>query len=94
MELPRVENFLLVVLPICWKGNWLTVDEMTELTHLHPSSVRWCIKKLTTGPEGEFIVRRRRRQMFLNPPMEFYIKRKPAQMRFAFEGKTENRNAI
>jgi hypothetical protein len=83
-ELPRVAEFLSTVLPIFWKGTWLTVDEMTELTKLHPATIRWCIRQLQTGEEGEYVVRRRTRGMAVKIP-EFYIKRKPAQLRFEYE---------
>jgi hypothetical protein len=88
MQMPRVDQFLEVILPVCWKGRWLTVDEMTDLTKLHPSSVRWCLKQLSTGAEGDFIIRRRRRPAAINGPMEFYIKRKPAQMRLPYGEQT------
>jgi len=83
----RLDDFLVIILPRCWKGQWLTVDEMTELTKLHPSSVRWCLRQLKTGMEGDFIVRKRRRPLPADK-QEFYIKRKPAQMRLQFEEPT------
>lgn len=79
----RVEEFLDVILPLCWRGQWLTVDEMMELTKLHPSSIRWCLRQCKTGAEGGFIIRRRKRQP--SGKEEFYIKRKPSQMRLPFE---------
>ena len=86
-EIPRVDYFLNAVLPLCWRGQWLTVEEMMELTKLHPSSIRWCLKQLKTGKEGNFIIRRRKRSDF-DQRLEFYIKRKPAQMRLPYEEKT------
>lgn len=80
----RVAELLTIILPICWRGQWLTIDEMMQLSHLHPASIRWCLKQLKTGEEGEFIVRKRRRQPEYKGIWEFYVKRKPAQMRFPF----------
>jgi hypothetical protein len=85
-EHARVQAFLHIILPICWKGHWLSISEMTELTKLHPASIRWCIKQLRTGEEGGFQIRRRKRQPEYKGITEYYIKRKPAQMRFTFEG--------
>lgn len=87
IELPRVEMLLDKVLPLCWKGQWLTVEEMMELTKLHPSSIRWCMRQCKTGPEGDFIIRRRRREP--SGKNEFYIKRKPAQLRLPYESSGE-----
>jgi len=85
-QLPdRVELLLEAILPLCWKGQWLTVEEMTELTKLHPATVRWCMRQLRTGKEGEFVIRKRRRAGAPLGPYEFYVKRKPAQMRIPFE---------
>lgn len=80
-----VEKFLGAILPICWKGNWITVDEMAELTQLHPSTIRWAMKQLRTGKEGDFIVRKRIRQPLYKGKHEYYIKRKPAQIRMRFD---------
>lgn len=84
---PRVRDFLEAILPICWKGFWLSMEEMVVLTKLHPGSIRWCIRQLQTGEEGEFIVRRRKREPLYKGTMEYYIKRKPAQMRFNYDEK-------
>ena len=80
----HLDELLVVILPVCWKGQWLTVDEMTQLSKLHPSSVRWCLRQLKTGEEGDFIIRKRRRAGSALNPMEIYIKRKPAQQRLPF----------
>ena len=83
-----LENFLAAILPVCWKGNWLSVDEMTELTQLHPSTIRWCMKQLKAGSnrnERAFLVRKRIRQPIYKGKHEYYIKRKPAQMRLKFD---------
>ena len=83
-----VEKFLSVILPICWRGKWLSVDEMSELTQLHPSTVRWCMKQLKLEKnrrERAFIVRKRVRAPIYKGKHEYYIKRKPAQMRISFE---------
>jgi hypothetical protein len=79
----RIEFFLETILPICWKGQWLTIDEMMELTKLHPSVVRWCLRQCKTGEEGDFIIRKRRRPQ-PGCELEIYIKRKPAQLRLPF----------
>jgi hypothetical protein len=83
----RVDFFLAMVLPRCWKGQWLSIDEIMELTHLHPSTIRWCIRQLKTGAEGNFIIRKRKRDPDYRGQWEFYIKRKPAQLRLPYEEK-------
>lgn len=86
--LPRVSEFLEKILPICWTGKWLSMDEMVKLTKLHPASIRWCIRQLRTGEEGSFTVRQRKRAISpsgLTTVAEYYIKRKPSQMRFSYE---------
>lgn len=83
--LPRVKDFLEAVLPICWQGFWLSTEEMVALTKFHPASIKWCIRQLSTGKEGNFIVRRRKRQPIYKGTMEYYIKRKPSQMRFNYD---------
>lgn len=80
-----VEKLLTAVLPLCWKGHWLTMDEIVEETKMHPGSIRWAMKQLRTGEEGDFLIRRRRRTMGPNTVPEFYIKRKPAQLRFEYD---------
>lgn len=82
---PDVNVFLEKVLPLCWKGYWLSMDDFVELTKYHPSSVRWCLKQLQTGEEGGFVIRKRKRQPEYKGIWEWYIKRKPAQMRFPFQ---------
>jgi hypothetical protein len=83
-SLESLERFLEIVLPVCWKGQWLTVAEMGQLTGYEASMVRWCVKQLKTGKEGNFIVRRRVRPPDYRGQHEFYIKRKPAQQRLVF----------
>lgn len=87
-----LEKFLEIILPVCWKGNWLSVEEMTELTGLHPSTVRWCMKQLkaesSNRKERAYMVRRRMRQPIYKGKHEYYIKRKPAQMRMTFQEPT------
>ena len=87
-EGPNVNEFLAAILPVCWKGHWLNMDEMVQLTRYHPSSIRWCLRQLKTGEEGGFIIRKRKRQPTYQGIWEFYIKRKPAQMRLPFEEAT------
>lgn len=82
-----LDDFLLCILPLCWKGRWLTVDEMAEVSKLCPANVRWCLRQLRTGPEGDFILRRRKREPAVLGKTEIYIKRKPAQLPFPFEPK-------
>jgi hypothetical protein len=77
----RVGDLLIKILPLCWTGQWLSIDEMTQLTKFHPATIRWCLKQLKTGDEGGFIVRKRKRQPEYKGQWEFYVKRKPAQMR-------------
>jgi hypothetical protein len=86
----RVGDLLGLILPICWRGQWLTVDEMMELTRFHPATIRWCLRQLDTGKEGGFVVRKRKRQPEYKGQWEFYVKRKPAQLRFPFS-ESENR---
>jgi len=83
-EGPKVADFLDAVLPLCWRGQWLSMDEMMQLTKYHPSSIRWCLKQCKTGEEGEFVIRKRKRVPEYQGRWEWYIKRKPAQMRFPF----------
>jgi hypothetical protein len=80
----QLAEFLEKVLPVCWRGKWLSVDEMAMLTGSDMRSVRWCIRQLQTGKEGNFLVRKRKREP-THDVTEIYIKRKPAQMRFKYE---------
>jgi len=57
----RVEFFLKRILPLCWRGQWLTVEEMATLTQFDPRDIRRCMRQLKTGMEGNFTVRRRKR---------------------------------
>lgn len=84
-EFPRVSLFLEKILPACWKGRWLSMDEMVEITKFHPATIRWCLRQLRTGEEGGFVVKRRKREPLYQGVAEFYVKRKPQQMRFEYE---------
>lgn len=79
-----VHVFLQAVIPLCWKGQWLSMDEIMQVTGLHPSVIRWCFRQLKTGEEGEFIVRKRKREPAYRGVWEFYVKRKPAQLRLPY----------
>lgn len=61
------------------------MDEMVELTKFHPATIRWCIRQLHTDEEGGFVIRRRKRQPIYKNVTEYYVKRKPAQLRFNYE---------
>lgn len=80
----RVGDLLIQILPLCWKGHWVSIDEMMDLTKFHPSVIRWCLRQLKTGKEGNFIVRKRKRAPEYKGTWEWYVKRKPAQQRLPF----------
>lgn len=82
----RVGELLIQILPLCWRGQWVSIDEMMELTKFHPSVIRWCFRQLSTGKEGDFIVRKRKREPQYRGVWEWYVKRKPAQQRLPFPG--------
>jgi hypothetical protein len=87
---PSVDVFLEKVLPICWRGQWLSMDEMVQITKYHPSSIRWCMRQLKTDAEGGFIIRKHLREPAYQGIWEFYIKRKPAQLRLPFESASKS----
>jgi DNA-binding transcriptional regulator GbsR (MarR family) len=83
--MPSVGVFLEKVLPFSSRGQWLSIDEIAELTKSHPASIRWCMKQLKTGAEGNYLLKRRKRQGVRKEIFEFYLQRQPVQLRLPFQ---------
>jgi len=80
-----VNVFLERVLPFSGRGQWLSIDEIAELTKSHPASIRWCMKQLRAGAEGNYLLKRRKRPGVRKEIFEFCVQRRPVQLRLPFQ---------
>ena len=74
-----VENFLEIILPLCWQGKWFSIDEMKQLTNLDQRTIYWCFHQI----KHNCVIRRRKREP-VRIVTEFFIKRRPVQTEFRF----------